>query len=305
MGIGQSSQTQIPIDCQVNQWTACSAPCGGGTRTRTVMISASNGGKSCPVLSEACNTQACPAVVSQVSPTLAPPSPSPQVTTQSITQNGIVYQPTIATSQQQSQATPVSVTGNLSLGVNQNQTTVVSTPSAISQAITTPQPIIKTTPNSSVANPAIISYLTMNAPNGQLSTISLSGEASLQWSNGQANQVILLIVPPGVSVTSFQSNNFTGNSHDVYNGSGNWSIPIVFGGNELYSIGFTVQSLIFKLSPIPVHAIPSETSSEVLFGHSPLIERFGGDNNNLYLRVLLIVILFIGIYLMCDCYKQN
>ena len=57
-----------PVDCQVTDWSNagdCSVPkCGGGTvlQTRTVKIQPSNGGKTCPVLSQTipCNTDPCP-----------------------------------------------------------------------------------------------------------------------------------------------------------------------------------------------------------------------------------------------------
>jgi len=55
-----------PVDGQVSawsDWSACSAPCGGGTqtRTRTCTTQPANGGAPCPSLSESksCNTQAC------------------------------------------------------------------------------------------------------------------------------------------------------------------------------------------------------------------------------------------------------
>ncbi len=55
-----------PIDCVVSEWSAwsaCSAACGGGTRTRTrtVITPAQYGGTECPVLeeTEACNAQPC------------------------------------------------------------------------------------------------------------------------------------------------------------------------------------------------------------------------------------------------------
>eukprot|EP00798_Chlamydomonas_sp_ICE-L_P029491 gene29491-5837_t len=47
-------------NCTVSAWGACSMPCAGGVQTRTVTQSANNGGTACPILSQACNTQACP-----------------------------------------------------------------------------------------------------------------------------------------------------------------------------------------------------------------------------------------------------
>lgn len=56
-----------PIDCQVDAWTAfsaCSATCGSGTKTRhrSVLVPAAYDGVACESLSgvEACNTHACP-----------------------------------------------------------------------------------------------------------------------------------------------------------------------------------------------------------------------------------------------------
>ena len=55
-----------PVDGKVgawSEWSACSAPCGGGTQTRTrpVITEPANGGAPLPALSESrsCNTQAC------------------------------------------------------------------------------------------------------------------------------------------------------------------------------------------------------------------------------------------------------
>ena len=69
-GGGGSSQTctatravVIPIDGGWSNWSACSAPCGGGTQTRTCTNPAPvNGGAACSgASSQACNTQACSA----------------------------------------------------------------------------------------------------------------------------------------------------------------------------------------------------------------------------------------------------
>jgi len=55
-----------PVDCQVSEWgsfSACSADCAGGerTRTRTVTVEQVGDGDACPALeeTEACNEQAC------------------------------------------------------------------------------------------------------------------------------------------------------------------------------------------------------------------------------------------------------
>jgi hypothetical protein len=60
------NQQPCAADCVVSEWSpwgSCSLPCGGGTqtRTRTILIPASNGGAPCPALVETqpCNTQAC------------------------------------------------------------------------------------------------------------------------------------------------------------------------------------------------------------------------------------------------------
>eukprot|EP01127_Copromyxa_protea_P011653 TRINITY_DN294_c0_g1_i1.p1 TRINITY_DN294_c0_g1~~TRINITY_DN294_c0_g1_i1.p1 ORF type:complete len:1674 (-),score=432.23 TRINITY_DN294_c0_g1_i1:61-4824(-) len=73
---GESSRTQscttpacpTPVDCKWNEWSAwdsCSAKCGGGTQssTRTVAVTATNGGAVCSgetLRTQKCNTAACP-----------------------------------------------------------------------------------------------------------------------------------------------------------------------------------------------------------------------------------------------------
>jgi Spondin-like TSP1 domain len=61
-----NTQVCPPVNCVVSAWSAfdtCSSTCGGGTQTqtRTIITPASNGGTSCPVLSQSqtCNTQVC------------------------------------------------------------------------------------------------------------------------------------------------------------------------------------------------------------------------------------------------------
>lgn len=56
----------VPVDGKVgawSDWSACSAPCGGGTQTRTrpVLVQPANGGAALPALTESrsCNTQVC------------------------------------------------------------------------------------------------------------------------------------------------------------------------------------------------------------------------------------------------------
>ena len=47
--------------CQWSSWSPCSAPCGGGTQTRSIATHAANGGNSCAGgSSRRCNTHACP-----------------------------------------------------------------------------------------------------------------------------------------------------------------------------------------------------------------------------------------------------
>eukprot|EP00798_Chlamydomonas_sp_ICE-L_P016845 gene16845-23125_t len=49
------------VNCAVSGWGTCSTTCGGGTQTRTITTQPANGGAACPALSQACNTQRCPA----------------------------------------------------------------------------------------------------------------------------------------------------------------------------------------------------------------------------------------------------
>jgi len=60
-------ETPCPVDCQMTKWSkwgTCSKTCGGGahTRTRTVEVEGSNGGKVCEATEETqeCNADACP-----------------------------------------------------------------------------------------------------------------------------------------------------------------------------------------------------------------------------------------------------
>jgi hypothetical protein len=62
------AQEQCPIDCQMKDWSLwseCTAPCGGGSesRTRGIMRPDEHGGLACPANgeSQACNTQSCDA----------------------------------------------------------------------------------------------------------------------------------------------------------------------------------------------------------------------------------------------------
>ncbi len=62
-----NTQSCTPVDCQVSwsEWTNCSAPCGGGTQSRTGTITKQPqyGGASCPtnlIQTRVCNTSSCP-----------------------------------------------------------------------------------------------------------------------------------------------------------------------------------------------------------------------------------------------------
>jgi len=48
------------VDCEVSDWGDCTKTCGSGTRTRQVIVTKQGNGRSCPPLSESCNTQECP-----------------------------------------------------------------------------------------------------------------------------------------------------------------------------------------------------------------------------------------------------
>ncbi len=56
-----TAPSACPVDGGWGAWSACSAPCGGGTQTRNCdSPAAANGGTPCPgPTSQACNTQAC------------------------------------------------------------------------------------------------------------------------------------------------------------------------------------------------------------------------------------------------------
>ena len=52
----------LPFNCNVSDWSTCSKPCGGGTRSRTIIRQAAHGGLVCPTpkeLTQSCNTQEC------------------------------------------------------------------------------------------------------------------------------------------------------------------------------------------------------------------------------------------------------
>ena len=55
-----SGGSAVPLDCIVGQWTTCSAQCGPGLQTRTVVTPSANGGAACPALSQQCNQGPCP-----------------------------------------------------------------------------------------------------------------------------------------------------------------------------------------------------------------------------------------------------
>jgi hypothetical protein len=55
-----TTPTTQNVDCEVSDWGDCTKTCGGGTRTRQVIVTKQGNGRSCPPLSESCNTQACP-----------------------------------------------------------------------------------------------------------------------------------------------------------------------------------------------------------------------------------------------------
>ena len=47
------------VDCKVSDWNSCSAACGGGKQTRTILVQPSGNGKLCGQLEQACNTFPC------------------------------------------------------------------------------------------------------------------------------------------------------------------------------------------------------------------------------------------------------
>ena len=65
-----NTQLCPPVDCKVSEFrdaSACTVPCGGGTKTRTrdILVPAAGLGRACPPVAEltetvACNTQPCP-----------------------------------------------------------------------------------------------------------------------------------------------------------------------------------------------------------------------------------------------------
>ena len=65
------------INCVQSEWSACSASCGPGTQTRTVITPASNGGTPCGDASRSCNNGVCQNESPSPTPTPTPTSPSP------------------------------------------------------------------------------------------------------------------------------------------------------------------------------------------------------------------------------------
>jgi len=52
--------TTESVDCKVGDWGDCTVTCGGGTRTRPILVKKQGTGADCPSTSEPCNTQDCP-----------------------------------------------------------------------------------------------------------------------------------------------------------------------------------------------------------------------------------------------------
>ena len=50
----------VVVDCKMSNWTDCTKTCGTGTRNRSMIVEAENGGQPCEGLSETCNPEPCP-----------------------------------------------------------------------------------------------------------------------------------------------------------------------------------------------------------------------------------------------------
>jgi hypothetical protein len=51
----------VVVDCYMSNWTDCTKTCGTGTRNRSIILEAENGGHPCEgLLSETCNSEPCP-----------------------------------------------------------------------------------------------------------------------------------------------------------------------------------------------------------------------------------------------------
>ena len=51
----------VVVHCKMSNWTDCTKTCGKGTRNRSIIVEAENGGQPCEgLLSETCNPEPCP-----------------------------------------------------------------------------------------------------------------------------------------------------------------------------------------------------------------------------------------------------
>ena len=189
-----SACTPIPVDCVVSSWSAygaCSASCGGGTKTqtRTIVTPASNGGAACPALSQSqsCNLQTCQ--------TSAPISTPGGTVNASITGGSLITtQATTPTNPPAGQSFPYGVFG-FTAATN-------TLGGSITMTLTYPQALAAGTKVWKELNGAWLDWTSNVTFNQNRTTITYSiTDGGIGDSDGVVNQSVTDPIGPGVQVT--------------------------------------------------------------------------------------------------------